>query len=298
MIIERTDPVKTAKPERMMLSAESERTPRRSLFVIALTLLAALQAAPPVWAWGRLGHRLTARIAERNLNPKARAVVKALLEEGESMADASTWADEHRRDIKGSGPWHYVDVRLDEPRYDARFSGPDPRKGCVVDKLMEFVNILGDPARPVEERRVALRFVIHLVGDLHQPLHVGNNGDRGGTTLRFGSSTAAPTCIGCGIPASSIEPAGMRTDGLPNSPRWTRPRPAPRRCRDPSRIGRRNPCWPPGEPTRTPRPACGSGPARGWGMPTRMPTCRSFVVGSIRGGMRLAMLLNDVLAAE
>ena len=73
---------------------------------------------------------------------------------------------------------HDVDVTLDEPRYDARFSGPDPRKGCVVDKLMEFVNILGNPARPVEERCVALRFVIHLVGDLHQPLHVGDNGDR------------------------------------------------------------------------------------------------------------------------
>src|SRR5262249_44611368 len=79
------------------------------------------------------------------------------------------------------------DVPLDEPRYDARFSGPDPRKGCVVDKLTEFVNILGDPARPVEERRIALRFVIHLVGDLHQPLHVGDNGDAGGnrTQVRF-----------------------------------------------------------------------------------------------------------------
>jgi hypothetical protein len=89
-----------------MPSDQSRGPPGRSWFVVALILLATLQAAPPVWAWGRLGHRLTARIAERNLNPKARAAVKALLEEGESMADASTWADEHRRDIKGSGPWH------------------------------------------------------------------------------------------------------------------------------------------------------------------------------------------------
>jgi nuclease S1 len=73
-----------------------------------------------------------------------------------------------------------VDVSLDEPRYDKRFSGDDPKKGCIVDKLMEFGNVLGDPARPVEERRVALRFVVHLVGDLHQPLHVGDNHDRGG----------------------------------------------------------------------------------------------------------------------
>jgi hypothetical protein len=55
-----------------------------------------------------------------------------------------------------------VDVPLDQDRYDARFSGPDPRKGCIVDKLREFVNVLGNPDRPVEERRVALRFVVQL----------------------------------------------------------------------------------------------------------------------------------------
>ena len=99
IIIERPGPVKTAIPESIMPTGRSRGMSRRSWFVVALSLLAALQAAPPVWAWGRLGHRLTARIAERNLNPKARAAVKALLEEGESLADASTWADEHRRDL-------------------------------------------------------------------------------------------------------------------------------------------------------------------------------------------------------
>jgi hypothetical protein len=119
--------------------------------VAALTLLGALATAAPAWAWGRIGHRLTARLAERHLNPKAKAAVEALLAPGESLADASTWADEHRRDIRGSGPWHYVDVPLDQDRYDARFSGPGPEKGCIVDKVREFVNILGNPDRPVEE---------------------------------------------------------------------------------------------------------------------------------------------------
>src|SRR5438876_10570094 len=97
-----------------------ERTPRRSWFVVALSLLATLQAATPVWAWGRLGHRLTARIAENHLNPKARDAVKALLDEGEALADASTWADENKRQITGSAPWQYVNVPIDEPRHDER----------------------------------------------------------------------------------------------------------------------------------------------------------------------------------
>src|SRR5262249_4648172 len=141
----------------------------------------------PVWAWGRLGQRLTARLAERHPNAKAKVAVEALLDPGETLADASTWADEQKGHVRGSAPWHYVDVPLDEPRYDAQFSGPDPSKGCIVDKIREFTAILGDPARPVEERRVALRFVVHLVGDLHQPLHVGDNGDGGGsdTQVRF-----------------------------------------------------------------------------------------------------------------
>ena len=79
-----------------------------------------------------------------------------------------------------TAPWHYVDVPLDEPRYDPRFSGDDPKKGFIVDKIAEFRAILKDPSKPVEERRLALRFIVHLVGDIHQPLHVGDNHDRGG----------------------------------------------------------------------------------------------------------------------
>jgi hypothetical protein len=154
--------------------------------VPTLALLIALQASP-ARAWAPLGHRLAGRLAERHLTPKARAAVKELLEPGESMADASTWADEHRRDIKGSGPWHYVDVPLDQVRYDDRFAGDTPEKGYIIPKIREFKAILKDRSRPLEERRVALRFLIHLVEDLHMPLHVGDNRDRGGndTQVRF-----------------------------------------------------------------------------------------------------------------
>jgi hypothetical protein len=154
---------------------------------IAAALFCSLLLPSPALAWGRLGHRLTARVAEQRLSPNARLAVASLLEPGESMADASTWADDHKRSIPGSGAWHYVDVPLQYPRYEPQFAGEDPSMGCIVPKLRQFTAAVADPSLPVEDRRVALRFVIHLMGDLHQPLHVGDNHDRGGnqTQVRF-----------------------------------------------------------------------------------------------------------------
>jgi S1/P1 Nuclease len=68
----------------------------RRWFVIALALLVALQSTTPAWAWGRLGHRVISRLAEKQLTKKAKAAIAELLENGESLADASTWADEVR----------------------------------------------------------------------------------------------------------------------------------------------------------------------------------------------------------
>src|SRR5262249_14431953 len=126
-----------------MPAGPSERSHLHPWLVLALSLLATLAAAPPTWAWGHLGHRLTARVAERSLNPQAWAAVRAMLEEGETLADASTWADENKSRIRGSAPWHYVNVPIDEDCYDERFA--DRRHGSIVPKLMDFVNVLGDP---------------------------------------------------------------------------------------------------------------------------------------------------------
>lgn len=128
-------------------------------------------------AWGRLAHRASARIAEARLTPTTRAAVRDLLEPGESLADASLWADEVRRNRPETGPWHYVNVPLAEDRYDDRFC---PKQGCVVDKVRAFRKVLADTSAPKEVRREALRFLIHFVQDMHQPLHVGDQADRGG----------------------------------------------------------------------------------------------------------------------
>jgi hypothetical protein len=183
MIIER--PSDSISVGRWSGSCQDERAAASLTFFLAL--LIALQTTTPVWAWGRLGHRVTSRIAEKRLTPKAKAAVAELLEPGESLADASLWADEHRRELPKTAPWHYVDVPLDEPRYDRKFSGDVPDQGCVVDKINEFRLVIKDQTMTIEERRFALRFLIHCIEDMHMPLHVGDNKDKGGnrTQVRF-----------------------------------------------------------------------------------------------------------------
>jgi hypothetical protein len=102
-------------------------------------------------------------------------------------ADASTRADEQRRQLPNTAPWHFVDVPLDEPKYDSKWSANDRKKGCVVDKINEFRATLKDPSKTRVENRLALRFLIHCLEDMHMPMHVGDNHDRGGndTQVRF-----------------------------------------------------------------------------------------------------------------
>ena len=94
-------------------------------------------------------------------------MIRELLEPGESLADASTWADEHNREIPGSASWHFVNVPIWAQQYDPRDCRP---QGCVVSKIAEFKAILLDHNAPLSRRRTALRFLVHLVQDLHQPM--------------------------------------------------------------------------------------------------------------------------------
>jgi hypothetical protein len=153
-------------------------------FVTLLAALLVLRSTPCAHAWGRVDHRVISRYAEARLNPKAKAAIQALLEPGESLADASLWADENRRKFPETAPWHYVDVPLDEPKYDPKFSGDVASKGCIVDKIHEMQATLKDSSKSIEERRFALRFLVHLIEDLHMPLHVGDNLDKGGNTTQ------------------------------------------------------------------------------------------------------------------
>jgi len=156
-------------------------------------MLAALLFASwsrPALAWGRVGHRASAKLAESRLSQEARAAIHHLLEPGESLADASTWADENSREISGSAAWHFVNVHISSPHYTSRDCRP---QGCVVSKIAEFRAILSDRNASVPRRRTALRFFVHLIQDLHQPLHVADRGDRGGNNLQLRYGRFDPT---------------------------------------------------------------------------------------------------------
>jgi hypothetical protein len=137
---------------------------------------------PEAMAWGRMAHRASAKLADSRLSPQARAVLRELLLPGESLADASTWADENSRETPGSAAWHFVNVPITAAHYDPRDCRP---RGCVVSKIAEFRATLLDRNAPRFRRRIALRFFVHLVQDLHQPMHVADRNDRGGNNLQL-----------------------------------------------------------------------------------------------------------------
>ncbi len=151
-------------------------------------LLLALLALAPTFAhaWGPSGHRIVAALAERQLSPEAKAEMRRLLAitHEHSLADIATWADELRNDPaqaalgRATAPLHFVNFSGSTCHYDPPRDCPDGR--CVVAAIDRYAKILGDRSRPDAERAEALRFVVHFVGDVHQPLHAGYRDDRGG----------------------------------------------------------------------------------------------------------------------
>ena len=153
--------------------------------LIRMMLVFALACcAPPLLAWGQTGHRSIAEIAERHMRQDSVRKAHALLD-GHDLAFASTWGDEIRSEPANYGHtfnWHYTTW----PDADADFSAAEEDKdsGLLLSQIDAQLAVLKNPAAGKAERSQALKFVIHLVGDVHQPLHVGNAGDKGGNACR------------------------------------------------------------------------------------------------------------------
>ncbi|MBC8283718.1 MAG: S1/P1 nuclease [Nitrospinae bacterium] len=152
------------------------------LFQLWLVLLILVTNVHDSVAWGPQGHRVIGFIAESHLQPK---VEKLILEKFniKSLADVATWADEARKKRKEENPWHYTNIAEGQWTYDA--ARDCPSGSCVTEQIQKFSDILDDPSAPLQQRKGALKYLVHFVGDVHQPLHLGNKKDRGGGTLHF-----------------------------------------------------------------------------------------------------------------
>ncbi|MDH7973213.1 S1/P1 nuclease [Sphingomonas sp. AR_OL41] len=175
----------------------------RKSIVAALATLALFPTQ--ALAWGSEGHVLVAAIARARLSPAALAKVDAILAQDHDgstpsdMLSRAVWADIYRRDHRETAQWHFADVEKDHPDFDAAcFGHPSsagpastgPETACVIDRTADFARELGDPDTAMAERILALKFVLHFVGDMHQPLHVADNHDRGGNCVLISLGSA------------------------------------------------------------------------------------------------------------
>lgn len=129
------------------------------------------------FGWGREGHAVVAIVAEHYMTSAALAKAGNLLDGGTIDAIAS-WADDYRRDHPETGPWHYIDIPLADSTID--MSRECCNGDCVVAKTEQFLAVLRDPNADPASKTQALKFVVHFVGDLHQPLHDEDDADKGG----------------------------------------------------------------------------------------------------------------------
>jgi len=256
--------------------------------------------------WGPQGHRLVAIVAENHLTPVARKSVQGLLGD-ESLADVAVWADEYLQGNNQTSYWHYVNIPVDARGYDRDRDCPrqpgvsaggrgDAWRDCVVDRVRYNQERVANRTLDRADRAIALKFLVHLIGDLHQPFHALGV-ERGGNGIRvsvFGSPT-------CGYPDGTRFPCNLHA-------LWDSELIAHRKLRDREYAAEL-------ERQIAQRRWSASGTAVDWAMeshalaraallPERGEANEAYYRAQIariderlaRGGLRLARALNDALA--
>ncbi len=147
---------------------------------VLMILAAVLAAVNLSFAWGPKGHAVVADIAARHISKKTAQKIDAVLG-GETMVEVSSWADNVRKDPRyaHTATWHFVNV---DPGYTYQTMPKDPA-GDVYVKLLEITEALKSDTLSAEQEKVNLMLLIHLVGDLHCPMHVGHRDDLGGNRI-------------------------------------------------------------------------------------------------------------------
>lgn len=166
----------TMKTVRRLVSHQLQLNMKTTLTALLLTIVS-LNA----FGWSQKGHDVTAYIAEQHLTPTTRAAVESLLD-GKSMVYWANWLDNasHQRPLAYTKTWHYKNIDEDV-RYEEAPANP---AGDAVTAIKSRIEILNDPASTVEERQLALKILIHVMGDIHMPLHMGHATDLGGNRIK------------------------------------------------------------------------------------------------------------------
>ena len=149
-------------------------------------------------AWGQNGHRIVGQIANEHLTKKTQQALLPLLG-GDLLAEVGTWADEMRSDPaefwqKDSTRWHYINVAAPKDFDASHYHTPQTKEEVkdIYGGILRCIAALKDKNTPLAERQFYLRFLVHLVGDIHQPMHTGHAEDRGGNLIEvkfFGELT-------------------------------------------------------------------------------------------------------------
>lgn len=163
--------------------------PRPRLIAIALLCWCLIPSS--AFAWGEKGHRIVALVALEHLSPAARKGVAALLSADpdgrvRTLDDAAVWPDWIKQERPETKPWHFVDIEYSKNSYSRAVDCPgNDQSDCIIVRIDRFLGVLGNQGASTAERREALKFLAHLVGDLHQPLHCAErNHDRGGNNVK------------------------------------------------------------------------------------------------------------------
>ena len=173
--------------------------------VVVIAALVSLSSSIDLIAWGAQGHRLVGLIAAERLTPAAKQNVGWLLD-GQTLAEVSSWADSLTSDQVQTASWHYLNIPPDARGYDRDRDCPrqpgveagsrsDRWRDCVVDRIAYWEARLGDVTLDRADRATALKYIVHFIGDLHQPFHALGVG-RGGNDVKvrvFGQANCGPS---------------------------------------------------------------------------------------------------------
>ncbi|HEX2929488.1 MAG TPA: S1/P1 nuclease [Candidatus Binatia bacterium] len=179
------------------------------LILLAFVSTIPLLPTPSLYAWGDGGHEIIGVIAQSRLTPTVKKKVDALLAADKDNLTApdfvsrATWADKYRDSdrnttrirYEATRNWHFVDIELADANIDSAcnhypklppgtVASAGPAQDCIINKVNQFIAELRSVKVTTSERILALKFLLHLVGDLHQPLHAADNKDRGGNDVR------------------------------------------------------------------------------------------------------------------